>query len=143
MVALSIVMASPGPVNQGPPRRVAPQRVPLVEVTLLAVANTASCHDTTSFAVRAHDAVSGCGPPEWGTGGIVNTNELILGVNIALGSQPLSTCPSFDCQGDGVGPGGSGSRDTPTPSNPSGDARRRLLRYADELAALSDLRLAW
>ena len=36
--------------------------------------------------------------------GVVNVNELILGVNIALGSQPLSVCRSFDCQGDGTVP---------------------------------------
>jgi hypothetical protein len=31
--------------------------------------------------------------------GMVEINELILGVNIDLGSQPLSACPSFACHG--------------------------------------------
>jgi hypothetical protein len=31
----------------------------------------------------------------------VAVNELILGVNIALGKSPLSQCPSFDRNGDG------------------------------------------
>jgi hypothetical protein len=34
----------------------------------------------------------------------VAINELIVGVNIALGSQPLSACPPFDCQGLGTVP---------------------------------------
>ncbi|MBX3025537.1 hypothetical protein KF840_11590 [bacterium] len=31
----------------------------------------------------------------------VAINELIIGVNIALGAQPVSACPSFDTNGDG------------------------------------------
>jgi hypothetical protein len=31
----------------------------------------------------------------------VTVDELIKGVNIALGSLPLSECPSFDTNGDG------------------------------------------
>jgi hypothetical protein len=34
--------------------------------------------------------------------GVVAINELILGVNIALGSTPLSSCPAFDANGDGM-----------------------------------------
>jgi hypothetical protein len=34
--------------------------------------------------------------------GMVAINELITGVNIALGSQPVSVCPSFDVSGDGT-----------------------------------------
>jgi hypothetical protein len=34
--------------------------------------------------------------------GMVAINELIIGVNIALGSQPASACPSFDVNGDGM-----------------------------------------
>ena len=34
--------------------------------------------------------------------GDVGINELITGVNIVLGSTPLSTCPSFDADGSGV-----------------------------------------
>lgn len=33
--------------------------------------------------------------------GTVAINELIIGVNIALGSQPVSACPSFDVNSDG------------------------------------------
>jgi hypothetical protein len=36
--------------------------------------------------------------------GSVEINELILGVNIALGSQPLSVCESFDCESSGQVP---------------------------------------
>ena len=31
----------------------------------------------------------------------VTVNELIAGVSIALGTQPLSTCPAFDCAATG------------------------------------------
>ena len=34
--------------------------------------------------------------------GMVAINELILGVNIALGSRPIADCPAFDCQGNGM-----------------------------------------
>jgi Ca2+-binding EF-hand superfamily protein len=33
--------------------------------------------------------------------GQVTINELILGVNIALGSLPITDCPAFDTNGDG------------------------------------------
>src|SRR5260221_10424133 len=36
--------------------------------------------------------------------GMVSINELIVGVNIALGSQPISACGAFDCQGTGIVP---------------------------------------
>lgn len=31
--------------------------------------------------------------------GVVTVAELVTGINIALGSQPLSDCPAFDCNG--------------------------------------------
>jgi hypothetical protein len=34
--------------------------------------------------------------------GEVTVNDLILGVNIALGNQPVSACPAFDPSGDGM-----------------------------------------
>jgi hypothetical protein len=34
----------------------------------------------------------------------VTINELILGVNIALGNQPITACEAFDCQGTGMVP---------------------------------------
>jgi hypothetical protein len=34
--------------------------------------------------------------------GTVAINELIIGVNIALGSAQVSACPSFDVNGDGM-----------------------------------------
>ncbi len=34
--------------------------------------------------------------------GMVAINELIIGVNIALGSAPVTACPSFDVNGDGM-----------------------------------------
>lgn len=36
-----------------------------------------------------------------GGDGSVTVNELIVGVNIALGRQPLESCPVFDCNGNG------------------------------------------
>ena len=33
--------------------------------------------------------------------GMVAINELITGVNIALGSAPVSSCPAIDANGDG------------------------------------------
>jgi len=33
---------------------------------------------------------------------MVLVNELVIGVNIALGTAELSTCPSFDQNGDGM-----------------------------------------
>jgi hypothetical protein len=36
--------------------------------------------------------------------GSVAINELILGVNISLGAQPLSSCEAFDCLGNGMVP---------------------------------------
>ncbi|HVM95818.1 MAG TPA: hypothetical protein VMT89_05485, partial [Candidatus Acidoferrales bacterium] len=33
--------------------------------------------------------------------GSVTIDEIITGVNIALGDSPLSLCPSFDTNGDG------------------------------------------
>jgi hypothetical protein len=33
--------------------------------------------------------------------GVVTVNELVAGVNIALGTAPASTCPAFDDNGDG------------------------------------------
>ena len=33
--------------------------------------------------------------------GAVTVDELLVGVNIALGNAPVSACPSFDSNGDG------------------------------------------
>ena len=48
----------------------------------------------------------GTGPPpcagDCNSDGMVAINELITGVNIALGSQPVSVCPSFDVSRDGT-----------------------------------------
>lgn len=35
-------------------------------------------------------------------GGVVAINELILGVNIALGTSPLPSCRAFDANADGT-----------------------------------------
>ena len=37
-------------------------------------------------------------------GGSVSISELVRGVNIALGSQPISMCTAFDCQNTGTVP---------------------------------------
>lgn len=34
--------------------------------------------------------------------GVVTVNEIIIGVNIALGNQTLDQCPSFDANGNGA-----------------------------------------
>lgn len=49
----------------------------------------------------ARDAQAQCGGDCNGDGRVV-INELITGVNIALGSQPVSVCPSFDVSRDGT-----------------------------------------
>ena len=36
-----------------------------------------------------------------GANGTVEVNELIIGVNIALGNSQTSACPSFDTNSDG------------------------------------------
>ena len=46
-------------------------------------------------------AVMGC-VGDCNGNGAVAINELIVGVNIALGSTPLSSCPAFDANGDGM-----------------------------------------
>jgi len=48
-------------------------------------------------AARAQECVGDCNGD-----GMVAINELIIGVNIALGAAPVSQCPSFDANGDGM-----------------------------------------
>jgi hypothetical protein len=43
--------------------------------------------------------VGGCTGDCNGNNAVV-VNELIIGVNIALGNQPISACPSFDRSGN-------------------------------------------
>jgi len=66
---------------------------------------------------RAYDLTSGLGTPDVDVlaaalqsracggdcdgDGAVTVNELLIGVNIALGAQPIAQCPSFDSNGDG------------------------------------------
>jgi len=45
-------------------------------------------------AARAQTCVGDCHSE-----GMVSISDLVLGVNIALGSQPVTACPSFACQG--------------------------------------------
>jgi cysteine-rich repeat protein len=49
----------------------------------------------------AHSAEAQC-TGDCNGDGTVAINELITGVNIALGSTPVSSCPSFDVSGDGT-----------------------------------------
>ena len=44
---------------------------------------------------RAQSCVGDCPPPNLQ----VSINELVLGVNIALGKSPLTSCPSYDDDG--------------------------------------------
>ncbi len=41
-------------------------------------------------------------PGDCNSDGQVAVNELIVGVNISLGSAPISECPAFDTGGDGT-----------------------------------------
>jgi len=41
-------------------------------------------------------------PGDCGDVGVVTVDELIVGVSMALGAQPLAACPSFDRDGDGA-----------------------------------------
>ena len=50
----------------------------------------------SSARVQAQPCVGDCDGD-----GMVAINELITGVNIALGTSPVSACPSFDANGDG------------------------------------------
>lgn len=50
------------------------------------------------MAGTATTCVGDCPPPD----GQVAVNELVIGVNIALGSAALGTCPSYDANGDGT-----------------------------------------
>jgi len=40
-------------------------------------------------------------PGDCAGNGVVTIEDLITGVNIALGNLPLSACPAFDVNGDG------------------------------------------
>jgi hypothetical protein len=54
---------------------------------------TATATETST--VSGQTCVGDCGG-----GGEVTVDELITGVNVALGVTPLSTCPAFDANGD-------------------------------------------
>jgi hypothetical protein len=81
---------------------------------------------TAATAVRAQQTCTG----DCNGDGMVTINELILGVNIALGSQPLSACPAFDCENNqmvpincliqGVNNALNGCNPSPTPTPTSG-----------------------
>lgn len=64
-------------------------------IRLAAVACAAILYGSTAI---AQSCVGDCPPPNQQVG----VNELILGVNISLGSSDLSTCPSFDSNGNSV-----------------------------------------
>lgn len=79
----------------------------------LSIGDQAACDVTATGArsnVRFTDGmvmVSGATPPPAGCVGDCNAdgsvviNELVIGVNIALGNAPVSNCPSFDANSDG------------------------------------------
>ena len=50
-------------------------------------------------AVRAQECVGDCDDS-----GAVTVNEMILGVNINLGADPVTVCPAFDCDDTGTVP---------------------------------------
>lgn len=55
-----------------------------------------------NLAAQAADAQECVG--DCGADGSVEINELILGVNIALGSRAIDACPEFDCEDTGTVP---------------------------------------
>lgn len=52
---------------------------------------------TPTFTPRPNGCVGDCN----GSGDVV-VSELVVGVNIALGNQPIANCPAFDANGDGM-----------------------------------------
>ena len=53
----------------------------------------------TGRVARAQSCVGDCDG-----NGVVAINELILGVNVALGTRDISVCEAMDCQGTGMVP---------------------------------------
>ena len=66
--------------------------------TLIAI-ETALLLILTMRPVDAQECVGDCDRD-----GTVEINELVLGVNIALGMQPIDACPVFDCEDTGTAP---------------------------------------
>lgn len=62
----------------------------------LALIGSGLCLLLAGTSASAQSCVGDCDGSE-----SVAINELILGVNISLGSQPVSACEAFDCQGSG------------------------------------------
>src|SRR5262249_38553836 len=65
-----------------------------------------TCSVTTPVAASCTDGsviVTTVLPGDCNGDGQVTIDELILGVNIALGTEPISACPAFDTHGDGQG----------------------------------------
>jgi hypothetical protein len=55
---------------------------------------------TATRPVRATSTPSHC-VGDCGGDGAVTVNEIIVGVNVALGGQTIESCPLFDCNGNG------------------------------------------
>ncbi len=62
--------------------------------------DTATATPSTEPTATATSSIAPC-PGDCSGDGEVAVNELIVGVNIALGNAPASTCPAFDRNGDG------------------------------------------
>ncbi|MBI3785397.1 MAG: hypothetical protein HY270_18550 [Deltaproteobacteria bacterium] len=75
-----------------------PRRPPATASPTLTPRSTASA--TTKPPVTATIMAETC-PGDCNHEGAVTIDELILGVNIALGIEPSSRCPAFDINGDG------------------------------------------
>ena len=78
----------------------------------LSIGDPAAC-DVSANAQGRSNVVFGSGSVMVGPNGCVgdcdashsvSISELVTGVNIALGSAQLSSCPAFDCQGNGTVP---------------------------------------
>ena len=66
---------------------------------------TATATDTATPSPMVTASVTATAPPpctgDCNHSGEITVNELIAGVDIALGTAPLTTCPAFDCTGTG------------------------------------------
>lgn len=70
--------------------------VPVFTPTHTATHSATATATATPTAIASTDCTGDCNG-----NGAVTVDELIVGVNIALGTQPLGNCPSFDSNSDG------------------------------------------
>jgi hypothetical protein len=72
------------------------------DISATAILNVQVGADATPTVTPTATPIPGTCAGDCNGDGTVAINELITGVNIALGSSPVSACPSFDSSGDGT-----------------------------------------